>query len=114
MRTIYVVNKGNQDYSDAAHYGELKFISFGFINTFDVDKCFLDLSQALKDSQRDDYIVINSTPTLCAVACSIFARKHGTLNLLLFSHGKYRLRKISLDAYIDTIELESFEEQENE
>lgn len=101
MRSVYIVNKGGHDYSDAARYGDVKFITEGIIkDRFNPSSLYRLCAEALKDSTPQDLIVLTSLTLLCSIACSVFARKHGFLNLLMFKDGKYIERSVDIDSLI--------------
>lgn len=93
-KVVYVPNKGPHDYSDAKKYGRLEFCTFGSVDRFDTAEMYRELSEAMYDSRPGDYILLTSLASLCAVACSIFAVKHGKLNLLIHSGSDYVLREL--------------------
>lgn len=102
MAKVYITNKGGHDYSAAEKFGELVFCTKGSLPRFNTAQMFRELSQAMKDSSPDDYILITSLASLNSVACALFAHKHGRLNLLLWqpdegSKGKYVERTILFD-----------------
>ena len=41
------------------------------------------LRSGLKDSTKDDFIVVSSLTVLCVIACAVFVMKHKRLNLLI-------------------------------
>lgn len=93
-RVVYVPNKGPHDYSSAEKYGRLEFCTFGSIDRFDVAEMYRELEDAMRDSREDDYILLTSLASLCAVACSIFVAKHQKLNLLIHGGKEYVLREL--------------------
>ena len=95
--TVYIVNKSAHDFSAAEKFGELVYITKGRLNRFAVNDMCRKTKQALEHSSPDDYIVPCSLNVLNAVACSVFARKHGRLNLLLFKDGDYLERNLILE-----------------
>jgi len=103
MPKVYVVNRGGHNHNDAERYGELIFMSSGTINRYAVSQMYRQFIDHLKDSSPDDYILITGLSVMASVACSIFARIHGRLNLLLFKssqsgqEGRYVERTIMLD-----------------
>lgn len=84
MPRVYIVNNGGHDYSDAIRYGELVFCTEGTVNKFNTSQMVRQFTEAFRDSEPEDYIVLTSLSIMCSIACSIFARKHGRLNLLIF------------------------------
>ncbi len=88
-RKVYIVNKSTHDFREAMEHGDLIFLSEGPMNRYGTNHMFRIFGEKMKDSTADDYIVPCSLNVMNAVACAIFARKHGTLNLLLFKEGSY-------------------------
>jgi len=97
------VNKGGHDHSDAERFGELVYLSEGSINRYATSVMYRDFAQILKDSHEDDYLLPTGLTIMSVIACSIFARLHGRLNLLLFKSGKekyYVERSVLIDELI--------------
>jgi chloramphenicol O-acetyltransferase len=95
---VYIVNKSGHNYEDALRFGkELIFLTEGRIKQISVNNIYREVSEKMKDSSPDDYLIITSLPIISAIAASVLARKHGRLNLLIFKNGKYLERNISLD-----------------
>jgi len=82
---VFIPNSGaRHDFSPAEEYGELLFISDGYLNPFKTGYMVRLWEEALKDSGSDDYILICSLPVLCAIGTAMFANKHGKVNLLQY------------------------------
>lgn len=86
--TVYIVNKSNHDFSAARKFGEFHFLSEGSQNKFQTNNIFRQFQEELKDSKANDYIVLCSLNVMNSIACAIFARMHGTLNLLLYKNSE--------------------------
>lgn len=89
MSKVYIVNKSNHDFSAAEHYGEIVFLSEGPMNRYSTNNMLRTFTEKMKGSLGSDYIVPCSLNVMNSIACALFARKHGTLNLLLFKEGFY-------------------------
>ena len=87
MPKIYVINKGCHDYSKAQKFGDLTFLSDGVFNRFSTGKIFRTFSHGLQNSSEEDLILISGLTVMASIACAIFARKHGRLNLLLYTNS---------------------------
>lgn len=96
MTKVYIVNKSSHDFSEATHYGDIVFLSEGPMNRYSTNNMVRQFEELLKDSHKDDYIVPCSLNVMNSIACAIFAKKHGCLNLLLFKDGKYIERNLVL------------------
>lgn len=94
--TIYIPNKGAHDFAPAEEWGTLCFMSEGPLNRYAVTQMHRIFTEHLCTSESDDYLLPTSLGVMNLVACSIFAHKHGRLNLLLFKDGKYAERRIVL------------------
>lgn len=94
MSKVYVTNKGGHDYSAARRWGPLVYMTEGQLSKYDTGQMFRECSEALANSEPDDWILLTSLTTLCSVACAIFAHRHGRLNLLIFRDDGYVERKI--------------------
>jgi hypothetical protein len=88
MPKVYIVNKSFHDFSEAKLYGPLVYLSEGPLNRYGVNDMARKFREILKYSLPNDYIVLCSLNSMNSVACALFARMHGTLNLLLFKQGK--------------------------
>ena len=94
---VYVINKSSHDFSRAEEFGEIVYMSEGRMNRFGTNDMIRKFKEAMEDSSKDDYLLLCSLNVMNAIACAVFARKHGTLNLLLFKGGEYIERNHLLD-----------------
>lgn len=86
---VYIVNKSSHDFGPAEKYGEVKFLSEGSMNRYATNSMIRQFSEVMALSEATDYIVPCSLNVMNSIACAIFAKKHGCLNLLLFKDGTY-------------------------
>ena len=96
MTRVFIVNKSAHDFSAADYYGDPTFLSEGSMNRYATNNMHRVFSKILENSSKDDYIVPCSLNVMNSIACAIFARKHGCLNLLLFKNGRYIERNLVL------------------
>jgi len=92
MPTVYITSNSGHDYSAATHFGQLKFLSNGKMDPFKVNDIHRTFSEALADSNPEDYILITGLQVMNVVACSIMATKHGKLNILQYHGGSHRYK----------------------
>jgi hypothetical protein len=86
---VYIVNKSSHDFGPAKKYGEVKFLSEGSMNRYATNSMVRQFGEVMALSEADDYIVPCSLNVMNSIACAIFDKKHGSLNLLLFKDGTY-------------------------
>lgn len=97
MAKVFVPNLSNHNFTDAKRYGELIYVTKGEQAKFGVNSMARCWTAALEQSQPDDYIIITSLNILCSIGCSVFAAKHGCLNLLLWRKDRYIARELVFD-----------------
>lgn len=103
MPHVYILNDGGHDYSDAARYGELVFCTRGPLDRWDTSQMWRSVTVAMDGSTPEDYILLTSLSTLCAIGSAVFAQKHGRLNLLLFRDEKYLDRTLLLTPVVGNV-----------
>ena len=104
MSNVYIVNRGCHDHSDAERFGKILYLSEGAVNRYAVAAMYREFINGMKDSSPEDFILLTGLSVMSSLACSIFARKHGRLNLLLYKssrtpgeRGHYVDRAIMID-----------------
>jgi len=108
MKKVFVINRGCHDLSDAERFGEFVFLSEGAINRYAVANMYREFVQHLKESNKEDFLLITGLSVMSSLACSIFARMHGRINLLLYKasrtpdvEGHYIERTVMIDELLD-------------
>lgn len=94
QRKVFVVNKSAHDFSPALEYGDLVYMSQGPIDRYACNSMHRAFSASMRNSSKNDYIVLCSLNVMNSIACAVFAKMHGRLNLLLFKDGKYIERNL--------------------
>lgn len=105
-KTVYIVNASGHDMSDATRFGVLVPITSGEVDRYNVNWMLRRAAKVLRNSGPEDYILLTSLNILCSIVVATFARKHGTLNLLLFRNGRYMERNLSIDQLLEVEEEE--------
>ena len=90
MSNVFIVNKSIHDFSAANEFGKLIYLSEGSINRFNTSRIYRMFYPILKNSNKDDYILITGLTIMNLIAAFIFTMKHRRLNLLLFRSFKGR------------------------
>ena len=101
-RKVYIVNNSGHDFSAAEPFGELVFLTEGLFDRYNVTGMYRAFSPLLASSSPEDFILHSGPGVMSAVACSIFAAKHGRLNLLIwrgeeFGKQRYVQRRLSFE-----------------
>ena len=94
MPKVFIINKSSHNFHATKKFGHQVFLSEGLMDRYATTNIHRQFNVFLKDSKSEDYIVLCSLNVMNAIACSIFAKKHGTLNLLLYKKGRYLERNL--------------------
>lgn len=102
MPKIFIPNKGIHDYARATKYGDIVFMTKGKFRLLSIGRMYRSFEPFLVDSTPDDYILIAGSTVMNSIACSMFVKKHGRLNLLIFAldsngNGDYKKRNLVFD-----------------
>lgn len=89
MAAVYVTNKAGLDFTAASKWGELNFITQGYVNFGDVEKLSLKINEVIMDSKPEDFLVLAGNNLLCVMVAIIWLRKHGRLNVLHWVLDEY-------------------------
>lgn len=101
MPLIYIPNRGPHNYAEAERFGDLVYCTTGSLDKFDTAEMFRELSDAMFDSQPEDFILLTSLTSLCSIACAIFAAKHQRVNLLIHKNNEgYVKRELHLRSLV--------------
>lgn len=104
MKTVYVVNKGGHDYSDAERYGQIAYLTEGHASRLNIGEMYRACAELLNSSKPDDYILVAGMTQTSCVATSIMAYKHGRVNFLIFDGTRYVERTLVLGNLVDMTE----------
>ena len=97
MPKAYVTSKGNHNYSplfELEFIDEVVYMTDGSLSQYRTGYLTRVITDVLTHSKPDDYLVLTGLGVTQAIAAAVFALKHGRLNLLLFSRGRYVPREI--------------------
>ena len=96
MPKVFIINKSAHNFDKTKKYGKAIFLSEGLMNRYATTNIHRMFKSILKNSKPEDYIVLCSLNVMNSIACAIFAKKHGTLNLLLYKRGRYIERNLKI------------------
>jgi len=92
---VFIVNDSGHNFDSAKKFGELVYMSRNMIDKYRTNDMYRTFTKFLKDSEPTDYILQSGPSIMNAIACSVFAVKHGRLNLLI-----WRIEDAAVDVYV--------------
>lgn len=84
MSKVFVANYAGHDYTEAKKYGELVFITKGYVSFASLDRVLYVVTEALLESKPDDWLLLSGSGTICVFAALGWLHLHGRVNLLIF------------------------------
>jgi hypothetical protein len=94
QRKVFIPNQSGHNFTDSERYGTPVYVTKGLVNRFSVNFIARKWALSLKDSTKEDYILVTSLTILTVVGAALFGHIHGCLNLLLYRNERYIARKI--------------------
>lgn len=82
MLKVYVTNFTGHEYTDAKRFGELIYITNGYVTFNDLKEIERKVLEFVKQATKDDYLLLSGNSLLCSVATLIWTNYHKQCNIL--------------------------------
>ena len=96
-RTVWVANWGGHDYGTAEEFGDLNFLTRGYVSLGSLDRLFYTVTQAIAKTDREDYLLFSGLLALNAVAALVWIHHHGKAKLLIWDPKLKRYRPLEIN-----------------
>jgi len=91
---VFVANYAAHDYEDAERYGELKYITKGFVSFQGLDRLKFQICQGIMDTTADDWLALSGTNIINVLAALLWFQMHGTVKILNYDKTTRGYREI--------------------
>lgn len=91
---VFVANYAAHDYEDAERYGEIKYITKGFVSFQGLDRLKFQIGQGIMDATADDWLVLSGTNIINVLAALLWFQKHGCCKILNYDKSSRTYREI--------------------
>lgn len=81
---VYVTNYAGHDYSVAEKFGKLVFVTRGYISFQSLDRVKYAVSEGIKGSEPEDYLLLSGTSIICVLAAIAWYHLHKYVRLLVW------------------------------
>lgn len=100
MPKVFIANFGGHNYQAAQDFGELHYITKGFLSYQSLDRLLYAVADGLKDTDKEDYLALSGTNIINVTAAVLWFERHGQVKLLNFDKntGKYRELVVNSDS----------------
>lgn len=92
---VWVVNWAGHDYSPAAEYGELNWLTRGYISLGSLDRLFYTVAEAVSQTRDSDFLLPAGLAILNVVAAAVWLRVHGKIRILVWDQKKDHYRELT-------------------
>jgi len=87
-KTVWIINEGGHDYSEAEKFGNLIPVTVGAINPFNPDRIMINVRSIFELAKVDDWILISGNQMVCMVMFAMWIERFGSANILQWSTKK--------------------------
>lgn len=94
---VFVANFAGHDYTKAEQYGELVFITKGFISFQSLDRVKYQVALSVAESHSDDWLALSGTNIVNVLAAVLWFSMHRTVKILNFDKNTGKYREIILE-----------------
>jgi len=79
---VWITNYAGHEFSLAKQYGELRYITKGYISFSSLDRLKFHIAGQLVESQPEDYLLLSGTIIICVIAAIVWFKMHKKIKLL--------------------------------
>lgn len=96
MSKVFIANYSAHDYSSAEQYGEIHYITKGYVSFYSLDRVRVGITQNILKTSPDDYLLLSGTSLICTMAGMIWILIHGKINILTWDSKKKAYRPLTI------------------
>lgn len=85
---VFVTNFAGHDYSKAEKYGEIVWITRGYVSFHSLDRVKYRICESVSTSSSEDWLLLSGIPMICVVSALYWYFLHKKVKLLI--HDKKR------------------------
>lgn len=113
---VFIANYAGHDYTDAAQYGELNWITRNNISFQSLDRVKALVAERILETRSEDWLALSGTIVISVVAAIMWYQTHGIVKLLVFDSklNKYRPLIVSKENVIELFAILSNDENDYE
>lgn len=105
---VFVTNFAGHDFEAAKQYGEIYWITKGYVSFQSLDRVKFLITEQVVKSDKEDWLLLAGTPIISVIAALTWFALHKKVKLLVFDKkgdGKYRQLIISESNVLDLLKV---------
>ena len=95
--SVWVVNFAGHNYTDAERWGELKYVTKGYVSLGHLDRLVYQVVESLEESRPTDWLIPSGLLILNVLASVFWYEKHGALRLLMWDRKNDSYMELNVD-----------------
>jgi hypothetical protein len=84
MPRVWVVNFAGHNHSKAETYGELRFITKGYVSLGSMDRVLFEVVESIAQTEPDDFMLPCGLLILNVIASAACLHRHGVMRVLIW------------------------------
>jgi hypothetical protein len=84
MPRVWVVNFAGHNHSKAETYGELRFITKGYVSLGSMDRVLFEVVESIAQTEPDDFMLPCGLLILNVIASAAWLHRHGVMRVLIW------------------------------
>lgn len=103
---VYVANFAGHDFTPAQEYGELCYLTKGYISFQSLDRLKYVIAEALQQSKPEDYLALSGTNIINVLAAVLWLEMHEQVKILNYDKttNSYRLIVLTRGSNLQLLE----------
>lgn len=97
MSKVFVVNHAGHNYRAAEDFGELRFITRGYVSLGSIDRVLGTVVDEVAQSSPDDYLLLSGMILVNVFAISAWLELHPVVRILNWDDGEYIAYELEKD-----------------
>lgn len=93
---VFITNYSGHDYTKAESYGEIRFVTKGFISFQSLDRVRFQVADSLKETRPDDWLLLSGASIVNVLAVVFWLSMHGRVKLLNYDKTEEKYRELIL------------------
>lgn len=100
MKRVFVTNYAGHDFAKAENFGEIYFLTRGYISLQSLDRVNFLVAKAMHDYDitPEDYLLLSGMSIICVMSAVLWYHKFSSCNLLIWDPPSNTYRELKLNA----------------
>lgn len=80
--TVWVANYSGHPYDDAERFGEIKFLTRGYVPLGNLDRLLYEIVEIVSKTEENDWLLLSGLSIISCIAATAWMLRHSRVKLL--------------------------------